>query len=69
VKQLTAEEYNGSIIFGIRVEDDGAVWERSNGSEEYRIKTDETKYSVQNCYVLIACMYCFTTFVCETKYF
>ena len=56
---LTAEKYNkGLIIFGIRVDDDGLVWERKGGSEEYRIKKDEAKYSVQKCSIHIACMYC-----------
>jgi hypothetical protein len=57
LKQPTAEEYNSSITFRIRVDDDGTVLERKNGPEEYRIKKDETKYSVHNCSVLIACMY------------
>jgi uncharacterized Fe-S cluster-containing MiaB family protein len=46
------------ITFGIRVDDDGVVWERKNGSEEYQIKKDEAKYSVQKCSIHIACMYC-----------
>jgi hypothetical protein len=46
------------ITFGIRVDDDGVVWERKNVSEEYQIKKDEAKYSVQKCSIYIACMYC-----------
>ncbi|CAB4023992.1 protocadherin Fat 4-like, partial [Paramuricea clavata] len=54
-KRPTAEKYNNRLImFGIRVDDDGLVWERKNGSEEYRIKKDEAKYSVQKCSIYIA---------------
>ena len=62
-QQLSAEKHDGSTItFGIRIEDDGTVLERKEGSEEYRIKTDEVKYSTQHCSIVIICMYCFGIF-------
>ena len=62
-QQLSAEKHNGTTItFGIRIEDDGTVLERKEGSEEYRIKTDEVKYSTQYCSIVIICMYCFGIF-------
>jgi hypothetical protein len=57
LKQLTIEEYNGSITFGIRVDDDGTVLERINGSGKYQVKTVEIKYAVENCSIRIKSMY------------
>ncbi|XP_028415344.1 protocadherin-23-like isoform X2 [Dendronephthya gigantea] len=52
-KPLTVEEFNGSIVFGVRVEDDGVVLERKPGTTEYQIKKVPSKSSIHKCTIVI----------------